>query len=130
MAADCARHINNKHSAPVRLRLQELASSVGQRLHMTKKYVALPVTRRDHGGNIVRGFVMGLAEFGCFGRQLYDLSGSPYHSEADSISADWQAVGEDLWKVLEQTHAENPDGHERREHEAPENTGTTKLRRE
>lgn len=68
---------------------------------MTKKYVTYPVQRIDRAGNVVRGFVVGLAEFGCLGTRLYDLSGYPHESESDAIYSDWQSVGADMWNAID-----------------------------
>lgn len=81
---------------------------------MAKKYVVYPVKRQDRAGNIIRGFVLGLAEFGCLGTRLYDLSGYPYKSEAEALQSDWRAVGEDLWTAIDKSDLEKLDEQEGR----------------
>jgi len=76
---------------------------------MTKRYVAYTVSRKDRAGNIVRGFVMGLAEFGSFGTRLYDLSGYPHESEAEAIYSDWQSVGNDMRGAINKSQPEPAD---------------------
>jgi hypothetical protein len=83
-------------------------------LFMAKKYVAYPVKRQDRAGNIIRGFVLGLAEFGCLGTRLYDLSGYPYESEVEALRSDWLAVGEDLWTAIDENDLEKLDEQEGR----------------
>src|SRR5215469_7572708 len=69
--------------------------------NMTKRYVAFPIGSRDRAGNMFRGFVLGLAEFGCLGAMRYDIAGYPYDSEAEALHSDWQAIGADMWSVIE-----------------------------
>ncbi len=76
---------------------------------MVKKYVALRVQKSDRAGNLVRGFVMGLAEFGSFGTRLYDLAGYPYESESAALYGDWKVVGGDLWKAVGDVATEHPE---------------------
>jgi hypothetical protein len=104
---------------PNELLLAKLASPTNGRFRMTKRYVTYPVQKRDRSGNIVRGFVVGLAEFGCLGTRLYDLSGYPHESEAHAIFSDWQAVGNDMWKSLKDSEQEQQtDDREGRERES------------
>ena len=76
---------------------------------MVKKYVAYPLGREDRAGNVVRGFIIGLAEFGCFGTRLYDLAGYPHDSEEEALRASWQAIGADMRKVVEETQQQPDD---------------------
>jgi hypothetical protein len=76
---------------------------------MAKRYVAYPVKRQDRAGNIVRGFIIGLAEFGSFGTRLFDLAGYPHESEEDAIRASWEAIGADMWKAAEEFEQQQSD---------------------
>jgi len=91
---------------PNELLSAKLARSFNDGFRMTRRYVTYPVQKKDRAGNIVRGFVVGLAEFGCLGTRLYDLSGYPHESEAHAIFSDWQAVGNDMWKSLNDSQQE------------------------
>ncbi len=82
---------------------------------MTKKYVTYPVSRRDRAGNIMRGFMLGLAEFSCLGTHLHDLAGYPYESEADAIQSYWTAVGRDMWKAIEENELDTSDAEQARD---------------
>lgn len=79
----CVLHLD--HCSRSKLSLPGWARSLGNSWFMAKKYVAYPVRRQDRAGNVVRGFIIGLAEFGsfvkfsggiCGGRKLiFTLSG-------------------------------------------------------
>ncbi len=83
--------------------------ALSNRSYMTKKYVAFQIRTRDRAGNIVRGFILGLAEFGSFGTRLYDLAGYPYEFEVEALRSDWQIIGDDMWKVIEEKKLESSD---------------------
>jgi hypothetical protein len=76
--------------------VDEMGNPADDDRRMTKRYVKLWVKRSNRAENFARGFIMGLAEFGCFGVRLYDLAGYPYESEAAALARDWAAVGDDL----------------------------------
>jgi hypothetical protein len=74
---------------------------------MTKRYLVIPTQTIDHTGNILRGFWSGLAEFGSFGTRLYDLSGYPVASTEEALRSDWERLGLDFKKAIDDVRKES-----------------------
>lgn len=47
-------------------------------------------------GSQSSGFLIGLADFACFGWKFYDLAGYPYDDEQAALFSDWMRLGEDV----------------------------------
>ena len=77
-----------------------LVRSGDDNLDMVKRYVLLPTGKRDQSGIVRRGFMLGLADIGCFGTRLYDPAGYPHDSEWDALLSDWQALNGDMWDSI------------------------------
>jgi hypothetical protein len=80
--------------------VDDIVRSFDDVFEMAKKYVIFRRRTGSHVSDIARGFMMGLAEFGSFGVQLYDLDGYPYDDEAHALYSDWETLGGDLEKVI------------------------------